>query len=75
MRKVAPARAGVCGRLDIGWDFEQFVRSGGWWCLVRMGKEPEQHRGKNVVTLPLGAIGGKSEKTQWGETVEAHRIL
>lgn len=40
-----------------------------------MGKDPGQHRGEDVVTLPLGATGSKSKNTQRGETVEAHRIL
>lgn len=39
--------------------------------MFRMGKDAEQARGENMGTFPLG---GKFEKTQWGETMEAHGI-
>lgn len=40
--------------------------------MFTMGKDAEQDRGENAVAVPLG---GQFEKTQWGETVKAHRIL
>lgn len=61
----------MAGRPGQWWDFDPFVRSGGW-AVFRMGKDAEQDRGGNAVAFPLG---GQFEKTQWGETVKAHRIL
>lgn len=61
----------MAGRPGQWWDFDRCVRSGGW-AVFRMGKDAEQDRGENAVAF---CLGGQFEKTQWGKTVKAHRIL